>query len=152
MVGSGPYMVTEFERGRILRMERNPEWPGAEPEFDEIQFIQYGTEDAVERALQLGEIDMVIEVQPATFERLGDEPNIETVKAPSPAFTELAFNLCSEKNCPDAQFNPAVQDRSRAPGDRLRDRPRADQRDLRPGHLVRRQRDPAVRSTRRSTR
>ncbi len=28
MVGSGPYVVTEFERGRILRMERNPEWTG----------------------------------------------------------------------------------------------------------------------------
>ena len=29
---------------------------------------------------------------------------------PSPSFTQLAFNLCSKKNCPDAKFNPAVQD------------------------------------------
>ena len=28
LVGSGPFIVTEFERGRILRMERNPEWDG----------------------------------------------------------------------------------------------------------------------------
>jgi peptide/nickel transport system substrate-binding protein len=112
MVGSGPYVVTEFERGRILRMERNPEWDGDEPAFDELQFIKYGTEDAVERALQLGEIDMDLEVQPTTFERLGNEPNIETVQSADPAYTELAFNLCSEENCPDAQFNPAVQDKT----------------------------------------
>ena len=35
MVGSGPYVVTEFERGRIIRMERNPEWEGEEPAYDE---------------------------------------------------------------------------------------------------------------------
>ena len=112
MVGSGPYVVTEFERGRILRMEQNPEWTGTEPEFDEIQFIKYGTEDAVERALQLGEVDIVAEVQPATFEKLGSQPDLETVRSPSPSYTELAFNLCSEENCPDAEFNPAVQDKT----------------------------------------
>ena len=35
---------------------------GPKPEFDEIQFIKYGNQDAVERALQLGEIDLVAEV------------------------------------------------------------------------------------------
>jgi peptide/nickel transport system substrate-binding protein len=112
MVGSGPFIVTEFERGRIIRLERNPEWTGSEPEYDEIQFIKYGTEDAVERALQLGEIDLVAEVQPATFEQLGTEENIETLRSSSPAYTQLAFNLCSEQHCPDAEFNPAVQDRT----------------------------------------
>ena len=34
------------------------------------------------------------------------------MRAPSPSFTELAFNLCSERDCPDAKFNPAVQDRA----------------------------------------
>ncbi len=63
LVGSGPYIVTEFERGRIIRMERNPEFRGEPPAFDEIQFIKYGTQDAVERALQLGEIDMIVEVE-----------------------------------------------------------------------------------------
>ena len=33
------------------------------PAFDQVQYIKYGTQDAVERALQLGEIDMVVEVQ-----------------------------------------------------------------------------------------
>ena len=112
MVGSGPYIVTEFERGRIIRMERNPEWTGEEPGFDEVQFVKYGTEDAAERALQLGEVDIIAEVQPSTFERLGSEPEIETLRSESPSYTELAFNVCSEQDCPDAEFNPAVQDKT----------------------------------------
>jgi peptide/nickel transport system substrate-binding protein len=112
LVGSGPYVVTEFEPGRIVRMERNPYFSGPKPAFDQIQFIKYGSQDAAERALQLGEVDLDPEIQAATFERLGTEANVATVKAPSPAFTEMAFNLCSEKDCPDANFNPAIQDRA----------------------------------------
>ena len=112
MVGSGPYTVTEFDRGRILTLERNPNFRGEEPVYDEIQFIKYGTQDAVTRALRLGEIDMDLESPESTFATLGDEENIDTVRSSSPSFTQLAFNLCSEENCPDAKFNPAVQDRT----------------------------------------
>ena len=91
-------------------MEKNPEWTGDDPNFDRIEFVRYGTEDAAERALTLGEVDIIAEVQPTTFERLGNEPNIETIQSASPSYTELAFNLCSAENCPDAEFNPAVQD------------------------------------------
>ena len=112
LVGSGPFIVTEFERNRIIRMEPNPEWTGDAPNFDEIQYIKYGTEDAAERALTLGEVDVITEVQPTTFERLGEEANVETIRGASPSYTELAFNLCSEADCPDAEFNPAVQDKA----------------------------------------
>ena len=125
-------------------MEQNPEWRGKAPGFDEIQYIKYGTEDAAERALTLGEVDVITEVQPATFERLGDEPNVETIRGASPSYTELAFNLCSEQDCPDAEFNPAVQDQAvRQALAHTIDRER-DQRDLRPGNLVRGQRHPAA--------
>jgi peptide/nickel transport system substrate-binding protein len=109
MVGTGPFIVTEFDRGRIIRMEQNPEFE-PKPKFSQVQFVKYGTQDATERALDLGEIDSVVEVQATTFDSLGDKENIETVDSPSPAFTQLAFNLCPERLCPDANFNPAIQD------------------------------------------
>ena len=112
LVGSGPYIVTEFTHGRIVKMERNPNWRGAKPKYDEIQFIKYGTTDAVVRALKLGEIDGTMEVEPTSFSQLENADNIEPVRAPSPSFTQLAFNLCSKANCPDAKFNPGVQDRA----------------------------------------
>ena len=112
LVGSGPYIATEFDSNRIVRMERNPNWRGERPAFDELQWIKYGSADAVERALTLGEIDVMPEVDPAAFERLGNTENIEAVKSPSPSFTELAFNMCPRDICPDARYNPAVQDRT----------------------------------------
>jgi len=113
MVGSGPYIVTEFDSNRIVRMQRNPYWRGkTKPAFDEIQWIKYGSPDAVGRALTLGEADLIPEVQEGAFDRIGKTQNIKAVKAPSPSFTELAFNLCPRKICPDAKHNPAVQDRT----------------------------------------
>jgi peptide/nickel transport system substrate-binding protein len=112
IVGSGPYVVTAFDRGRIIRMSRNKYYRGPKPKFDEVQWVKYGTNDALERALTLGEIDLIPEVQEAAFARLGKVKNVKTVSAPSASFTQLAFNLCSKQNCPDAKFNPAVQDRT----------------------------------------
>lgn len=112
LVGSGPFVVTRFVRGRIVEMGPNPHWRGPRPKFGGIQFIKYGTADAAERALQLGEVDYVHDVQSTSFERLGEQPHIETVSGPSPNFTQLAFNLCAPQTCPDAKANPAVRDRT----------------------------------------
>ncbi len=110
LVGSGPFIVTDFQPNRITTMEKNPNFRGPAPKFDEIQFIRYGNQDAAERALQVGEVDMVPEVSAAGFARIGEQPNIDTFKASSPAYTQMAFNSCPAKICPDAQFNPAIQD------------------------------------------
>jgi len=112
LVGSGPYMVTEFERGRIIKMERNPNWRGEPGPYDEIQFIKYGNQDAVERALTLGEIDMVREVESSSYARLGEQDNVAISRSASPSYTQLSFNLCPENLCPDANRNPAVLDRT----------------------------------------
>lgn len=112
LVGSGPFVVTEFSRGRILRMERNPNFRGPKPKYDEIHFIKFGNTDAVERALRLGEVDAVLEAQKSTFDKLAKTKDVEAVRSPTPGFTQLAFNLCPPDICPDAKFNPAVQDRA----------------------------------------
>jgi peptide/nickel transport system substrate-binding protein len=110
MVGSGPYIVTEYTRGRIITMERNPEWTGTQPAFDEVQYIKYGNQDGVERALRLGEIDMIVEVDPSTFGRLEEEEDIEVLSSSSPSYTELGFNICPRELCPDAERNEAITD------------------------------------------
>ena len=110
LVGSGPYIVSEFQHGRLIRMTRNPNFTGKKPSFDEVQWIKYGNSDAVDRALTLGEIDLIPEVEQSSYARLGKTKDIKAISAPSPSFTQLAFNLCTKKICPDAKYNPAVQD------------------------------------------
>jgi peptide/nickel transport system substrate-binding protein len=110
IVGSGPWVVSEFNRGRLIRMTRNPNFRGDKPAFDEVQWIKYGNTDAVDRALTLGEIDLIPEVAEASFGRLEKTKNVAGSNSASPSFSQLAFNLCNKQNCPDAKFNPAVQD------------------------------------------
>jgi peptide/nickel transport system substrate-binding protein len=112
LVGSGPYVVSEFQHGRLIRMTRNPNYTGKRPAFDEVQWIKYGNSDAVDRALTLGEIDLIPELEASSYARMGKTKDIKAIKAPSVSFTQLAFNLCSRKICPDAKYNPAVQDRT----------------------------------------
>jgi peptide/nickel transport system substrate-binding protein len=112
LVGSGPFIVTEFDRGGVLRMERNPRFRGPKPKYDEVQFIKYGNMDAVDRALRLGEIDAQLEMEAPGFKQMEGVEDVETVRSSSPSFTQLAFNLCSRANCPEAKFNPGVQDRA----------------------------------------
>jgi peptide/nickel transport system substrate-binding protein len=112
LVGSGPFIVTKFDKGHILTLERNPEFRGPKPKYDKIEFIKYGNQDAVERALQVGEVDLDIKVSSGNFKRLGEESDIEALKASSPSYTQMAFNLCPEELCPDAKRNPAIEDRA----------------------------------------
>lgn len=112
MVGSGPFTVTKFQKGRILTLERNPEFRGPQSKYKKVEFIKYGNQDAVERALQVGEIDLDLEVSSGNFARLGENSNIETVKSSSPSYTQLAFDVCPEEVCPDAKRNPAVLDKN----------------------------------------
>ena len=86
---------------------------------------------------------MVVEVQPTNFERLGEEPNIETVASADARLHRARLQPLPGELLPGRRVQPGGPGPRRAPGDRLRDRPRADQRDRRPRHLVRRPRDPA---------
>lgn len=112
LVGTGPFIVTKFEKGRILVLERNPEFRGPVPKYEKVEFVKYGNQDAVERAVQTGEVDLDLEVDSAAFQRVGENANVEALRGTSPAYTQLAFDVCPEKICPDAKRNPAVTERA----------------------------------------
>ena len=92
-------------------MERNPEWEGEGRPT--TRSSSSSTAPRTRSSAPSGWARSTsTSVQPATFERLGEQPDIETMRNASPSYTELAFNMCSEEDCPDAQFNPAVQDKT----------------------------------------
>ncbi len=110
MVGSGPYVVTQYSRNHIIKLERNPTFRGPKPLYDEIDYIKYGSQDAADRALTLGEVDVEPTVQGSSAARLGAQKGITVVTQPSQEFDELAFNVCSPADCPSLKRNPALRD------------------------------------------
>ena len=79
---------------------------GTKPKFDELQWIKYGSTTPSSARSRSARSTSITEVQPATFERLGKTKDIKTIKAPSPSFTELAFNLCSQEDLPGREVQP----------------------------------------------
>jgi peptide/nickel transport system substrate-binding protein len=105
-VGSGPFVIAEYERGQFVRMERNQYWNGPEPIVDEIIFRIFENEDALSEALKQGEIDFANIDSPNVFNDLKEEPNIETYNGVRPEFDELAMNNGSAFQEPDPPFQP----------------------------------------------
>ncbi|MBP7997754.1 MAG: transporter substrate-binding domain-containing protein [Chloroflexi bacterium] len=56
--GIGPYTISNWEQGELLRLKANPQWPGAEPQFENITLHFYTDAAAMRSALERGSIDM----------------------------------------------------------------------------------------------
>jgi len=55
---SGPYRIKTMEPRRIIVLERNPDWKGERPAYDEIHYIVVLDANAAEIAYEAGELDM----------------------------------------------------------------------------------------------
>lgn len=71
LIGSGPYMIDQFETGRFLQFKRNPDWWGADlpvnrglNNFDTVRYDYFRNEDAMWESLQGGAISLHSERDP----------------------------------------------------------------------------------------
>ncbi len=95
-VGSGPFVIEEYQTGEFVRMVRNPEWNGPEPHIDEIVTRFFKNFDALAEALKAGEIDFIYDLTaPNIFNSLKEEPNIGTAVGTVPSFDEIGMNTGS---------------------------------------------------------
>jgi peptide/nickel transport system substrate-binding protein len=105
-VGSGPFVIAEYERGQFVRMERNPHWNGPQPHFDELIYRIFKNEDAEAEALKQGEIDFAYFDSANVYNSLEGEPNIARHVGTVPSFDEIAVNMGSAFQEADPPFQP----------------------------------------------
>ena len=82
-IGSGPYVVAEFEPGRFITYRKNPDWWGAELPFnrgqhnlDEIRYDYFGDGGVVFEAFKAGEITSWRETNPVKWDQQYDFPAV----------------------------------------------------------------------------
>jgi peptide/nickel transport system substrate-binding protein len=93
VVGSGPYVATSWEKGSFIRMERNPNYWGAEKGApDALLFQSFTGADTMVQALRSGELDYVRGTGADQFDALATEPNIRVSEGYSNGYTYLSFN------------------------------------------------------------
>jgi peptide/nickel transport system substrate-binding protein len=105
-VGSGPFVIDEYEVGEFVRLVRNEFWTGPEPAVDEIVYRIYKNDDAIATALQTGEVDFGYIDTPNIYNALSDTENVETMVGSIPSFSEIGMNTGSAYQEPEGAFTP----------------------------------------------
>ena len=81
-VGSGPYMVDEYQPNAFLRLKANPNYWGGEPAFETViyKFIPDATSRVAE--LESGSSDVTLEIPYEEFDRLKESPDFTGYSTP----------------------------------------------------------------------
>ncbi len=109
-VTSGPFHLTDWDKGQSWRFAANEDyWAGA-PHVDEIVFKVYQNQDAVIAALRSGEIDFADSLQANLFNSVKDAPGIGTNVAVASGFTSVGINTGADEFIPDSDGSPILKD------------------------------------------
>ena len=93
-IGSGPYVVGEFEPGTFITLKKNPDWWGKDVNFnrglynfDELKYEYFSDPTVIFEAFKAGEIDVYRETNPAKWAGNFDFPAVasgDVIKAEIP--------------------------------------------------------------------
>ena len=91
-VGSGPFMVSAFEKQRSVTLVRNPGWKGTAPGFDRVDVRYIADPKTAELALRSGELDFA-GLPPSNVDALRTVNALKTAEQPGIANVWLGINV-----------------------------------------------------------
>jgi peptide/nickel transport system substrate-binding protein len=106
IVGTGPFITTEFKKGSYIRMDRNPYYWGSKPTIDEILFLYYTNADSMTADLKSGGLDAAWGIPQAQFDALKSVPGIASVAYNFFNWDYLSLNCYQGKSL----GNPVLKD------------------------------------------
>ena len=92
LVGTGPYLTTDWQTGQFIRLQRNATYWGTQAFQDEVDIVIYKKADTMVQALKAGELDYAHGPNAEQLNQLKTEPNITTVAGSANGWSQLAFN------------------------------------------------------------
>jgi peptide/nickel transport system substrate-binding protein len=92
LVGTGPYILQEWNTGQFARFTRNPNYWGTKGFADEVEVHFYKTGDSMVQALKANELDYAHGLNPDQFNQLKADPTYGTSVGKANGWTQLAFN------------------------------------------------------------
>src|SRR4029077_5002639 len=97
MVGSGPFQLTQWDKGQDWTMTANPNYWGGAPHISQFKVVLYDNSEAMVNALKAGEIDYINLGSVDLFNQLQAESqsgggNITTHVGPAVTFGQMSFN------------------------------------------------------------
>ena len=92
IVGSGPFQVVEWQKGKFIRCVANKEYWGGTPKVDEVIFEIYKNQDTLAEDLQSGHHRPGGEHLADPGQAMQDQPGIEARACAQKAFDYLSMN------------------------------------------------------------
>jgi peptide/nickel transport system substrate-binding protein len=91
-IGTGPYMLEQWDRGNQLIMTKNPNYWGT-PAFAQTLVFRWSTEAAQRLVeLQAGTVDGIDNVGPDDFGTVSNDPNLQLIERPALNIFYIGFN------------------------------------------------------------
>jgi peptide/nickel transport system substrate-binding protein len=107
IIGSGPFQVVEWSKGKFIRLEANKDYWGGAAKIDELLFENYKSADTMTADLKQGAIDAAVELPQTQYPSLQSTEGVTGLKGTHWRFNELGFN-CYDS--PDSMGNPVLLD------------------------------------------
>ena len=96
LVGTGPYLFSEWTPKQQVVLKRNPDYWGDQPYYDEIDLLPVEDDKAAEVALQAGELDFS-SISLSSVDKFQSDPNFTVALIPSTAYNWIGMNVESPK-------------------------------------------------------
>ncbi len=107
IIGSGPFQVVEWNKGKYIRLVANQDYWGGAPKIDTLLFENYKSADTMTADLKQGAIDAAVELPQAQYPSVQATDGVTGLKGTHWRFNELGFN-CYDS--PDSMGNPVLLD------------------------------------------
>lgn len=91
-VGTGPYEIAEWTSGSFIRLEKNTEYWGGEPNIDELVVRFADSSQALRTALQRDEAELALHLTSADADFIERLPDYTVAQAPDHAWWQFWIN------------------------------------------------------------
>jgi ABC-type transport system substrate-binding protein len=106
-IGTGPYMLSQWDRGEQVVLTRNEDYWGDAPAIDELVFRVVQEDGARIVEVESGTVDVAVRVPPADIPRLEANPDINVEITPGLRTIYIFFNV-NEAPFDDVRVRQAV--------------------------------------------
>lgn len=112
VVGSGPFVITNYKVGQSVELRANQNFWRGKPKISGVTYVAYKNTDAAVQGLKSGEVDIVDGLAPAQFDSLKGSKTIKTHAGIGRRYQALAINpgTIDIDGKPMGDGNPVLED------------------------------------------
>ncbi len=107
VVGTGPFMIDEVEKGRYVSMKANKDYFGGAPTIDKVYFQIYQNGNSLVQDYKAGNLDVAYFESPTFLRSVENVEGSKAVAVDRIGFHELAFNCWDDAA---SKGNPLLRD------------------------------------------